>query len=48
MIKFEDENHITEIWTWKQGGMDMPMVFRLTRRARQTAESSWFALPATG
>jgi hypothetical protein len=34
MIKFEDENHITETWTWRQGGMDMPMVFHLARKAK--------------
>lgn len=34
MIKFEDENHITETWTWRQGGMDMPMVFRLARKGK--------------
>ena len=34
LIKFEDENHITETWTWRQGGMDMPMIFHLTRKGR--------------
>jgi hypothetical protein len=34
MIKFEDENHITETWTWRQGGMDMPMVFHLARKGK--------------
>ena len=34
LIKFEDENHITETWTWRQGGMNMPMVFHLARKAR--------------
>ena len=33
-IKFEDENHITETWTWRQGGMDMPMVFHLARKGK--------------
>jgi hypothetical protein len=33
-IKFEDENHITETWTWRQGGMDMPMVFHLARKSK--------------
>jgi hypothetical protein len=32
LITFEDENHITETWTWRQGGMDMPMVFHLKRK----------------
>ena len=34
LIKFEDENHITETWTWRHNGMDMPMVFHLTRKAK--------------
>ena len=34
LIRFEDENHITETWTWRQDGMDMPMVFHLTRRGK--------------
>jgi hypothetical protein len=34
LIKFDDENHITEIWTWRQGGMDVPMVFHLTRKGK--------------
>jgi len=34
LIKFEDENHITETWTWRQEGMDMPMVFHLTRKSK--------------
>ena len=33
-IKFEDENHITETWTWRQDGMDMPMVFHLARKSK--------------
>jgi hypothetical protein len=32
VIRFEDENHITETWTWRHEGMDMPMVFHLTRK----------------
>jgi hypothetical protein len=34
LIRFEDENHITETWTWRQEGMDMPMVFHLTRKSK--------------
>jgi hypothetical protein len=34
VIRFEDEDHITEIWTWRHDGMDMPMVFHLTRKAK--------------
>ena len=32
LIRFEDADHITETWTWRQDNMDMPMVFRLTRK----------------
>ena len=32
LIRFDDENHITETWTWRQDAMDMPMVFHLTRK----------------
>lgn len=32
VIRFEDESHITETWTWRHDGMDMPMVFHLTRK----------------
>jgi hypothetical protein len=31
VIQFEDEDHITETWTWRENGSDMPMVFRLSR-----------------
>jgi hypothetical protein len=34
VIRFEDEDHITEIWTWRHDGMDMPMVFHLTRKGK--------------
>ncbi len=34
LIHFEDENHITETWTWRHEGMDMPMVFHLTRKSK--------------
>jgi hypothetical protein len=34
VIRFEDENHITETWTWRHEGMDMPMVFHLTRKSK--------------
>jgi len=34
VIRFEDEDHITEIWTWRHDGMEMPMVFHLSRKAR--------------
>jgi len=32
VIRFEDADHITETWTWRQNGMDMPMVFHLARK----------------
>lgn len=34
VIRFEDADHITETWTWRQNGMDMPMVFHLTRKKK--------------
>jgi len=34
VIQFEDENHITETWTWRHEGVDMPMVYHLARRKR--------------
>jgi hypothetical protein len=34
VIRFEDEDHITEIWTWRHDGMDMPMIFHLTRKTK--------------
>jgi hypothetical protein len=34
VIRFEDEDRITEIWTWRHDGMDMPMVFHLTRKKK--------------
>ena len=32
VIHFEDPDRITETWTWRQDGKDMPMVFHLTRK----------------
>ena len=32
IIRFEDANHITETWTWRQNDKDTPMVFHLTRK----------------
>jgi len=34
VIRFEDADHITEIWTWRHDGMDMPMIFHLTRKGK--------------
>jgi hypothetical protein len=31
VLHFDDETHITETWTWRQNGKDMPMVFHLAR-----------------
>jgi hypothetical protein len=31
-MRFEDADHITETWTWRQDNMDMPMVFHLARK----------------
>jgi len=30
--RFEDDNHITETWTWREGGKDTPMVFHFSRK----------------
>ena len=32
VIAFEDANHVRETWTWREGGMDMPMTFDLARK----------------
>jgi hypothetical protein len=32
VIRFEDSEHITETWTWRQDDMDMPMGFHLARK----------------
>jgi hypothetical protein len=32
LIRFEDADHIAETWIWRQDGIDMPMVFHLTRK----------------
>jgi len=39
LIHFEDAGHITETWTWRQDGMDMPMVFHLTRKKNSQLSS---------
>jgi len=31
VLRFDDDNHITETWTWRQDGKDMPMVFHFAR-----------------
>ncbi len=32
VLRFEDDNHITETWTWREGDKDTPMVFHFTRK----------------
>jgi hypothetical protein len=32
VLRFEDDNHITEAWTWREGEKDTPMVFHFTRK----------------
>jgi len=34
VLQFDDENHITETWTWRQDGKDIPMVFHLARKQK--------------
>jgi hypothetical protein len=31
VLHFDDADHITETWTWRQNGKDTPMVFHLAR-----------------
>jgi len=33
ILRFDDQNHITESWTWRAGGKDTLMVFHLARKA---------------
>jgi hypothetical protein len=32
VIHFDDAEHITETWTWRQDDKDIPMLFHLTRK----------------
>jgi len=34
VIRFVDEDHITESWTWRENGKDTLMVFHFTRKAK--------------
>jgi hypothetical protein len=34
VIRFEDADHFTEAWTWRENGMDMPMVFHFSRKKK--------------
>jgi hypothetical protein len=31
VLRFDDSDHLTETWTWRQDGKDIPMLFHLTR-----------------
>jgi hypothetical protein len=32
VLHFEDTDHITETWTWREGDKDTPMIFHFTRK----------------
>ena len=32
VLRFDDADHITETWTWREGDRDTPMVFHFTRK----------------
>jgi hypothetical protein len=32
VIRFEDNDHITEEWTWRKNGKDTPMIYHFTRK----------------
>ena len=32
VLRFDDADHITETWTWRQNSKDTPMVFHLARK----------------
>lgn len=34
VLRFEDENHMTETWTWREEGKDTPMVFHFARKSK--------------
>lgn len=34
-LHFDDANHITETWVWRQNGKDTPMVVHLARQKKQ-------------
>ena len=34
VIQFDDQDHITERWTWRRAGTDTEMVFRLSRKSQ--------------
>ena len=34
VLQFEDDNHITETWTWRADGKETPMAFHFTRKSK--------------
>lgn len=34
VLHFEDDDHISESWTWRQNGKDFPMVIHFTRKKK--------------
>jgi hypothetical protein len=34
VMRLEDENHITEEWTWRRDGKDTLMVYHFTRKKK--------------
>jgi hypothetical protein len=36
VIQFQDNDHITERWTWRQGGKDTEMVYHFARKNRNS------------
>ena len=32
VLRFDDADHLTETWTWRQDNKDIPMLFHLTRK----------------
>lgn len=39
VIRFEDDDHITETWTWHQNGKDFDQVFHFSRKSRQSGST---------
>lgn len=35
VIEFRDNDHITEIWTWRKNGKDTPSVYHFTRTSKK-------------
>jgi len=32
VLRFDDADHLTETWTWREDGKDIPMLFHFTRK----------------